>query len=106
MCGLSLTDSCFLKCSKTYLRHLRTCFIAESFTLFAKRASASRSTGEFVSRRSHNRDIRYQTECFVPDVEGRIDISLVDRTTLLTCPLTIIERQVFLDPATCVAGFA
>jgi hypothetical protein len=59
-----------------------------------------------MSRRSHNRDIRYQTECFIPDVEGRIEITLVERTTLLTCPLTIIERQVFLDPATGVTGFA
>src|SRR5258708_7162390 len=98
--------NCFLKCSKTYLRHRCTCFIAESFTLFAKRASASRSTGEFLSRRSHNRDICYQTEGFIPDVQGCIEITLVDCTTLLTCPLTIIERQVFLDPATCVAGFA
>src|SRR5258708_31270508 len=39
---------CFLKCSKTYLQHCRTCFTAESFTL--ARARASRSTGEFVSR--------------------------------------------------------
>src|SRR5439155_26934099 len=39
---------CFLKCSKTYLQHYRTCFTAESFTL--ARARASHSTGEFVSR--------------------------------------------------------
>ena len=65
-----------------------------------------RSTGEFLSRRSHNRDIRDQTECFVPDVEGRIHISLIDYPTLLTYPLTGIKREVLLDPSTGVAGFA
>src|SRR3989442_2548319 len=96
--------SCFLKCSKSYLRHLCTCFIAESFTLYAKRASASRSTGKFLSRRSHNRDIRYQTKGFIPDVEGRIEITLINHATLLTYPCTLIKRQVFLDPSTGMAG--
>src|SRR5712692_9352179 len=91
---------CFLQCSKTYLQHLRSCFNAESFTLEASRASASRSTGEFVSRRSHNRDIRYQTECFVPDVQGRVEISLIHHPTLFAYPFSVIERQIFLDPAT------
>ena len=96
-----LSLPCFLKCSKTYLQHLRTCFIAGSFTLDASRASASRSTGEFLSRRSHNRDIRYQTEGFVPDVQGRIQISLVNYLTLLTYPLSDIEREVF-QPNQCI----
>ena len=103
---LFLPTYCFLKCSKTYLQHLRTCFIAGSFTLDASRASASRSTGEFLSRRSHNRDIRYQTEGFVPDVQGRIQISLVNYLTLLTYPLSDIEREVFLDPSTTMTGLA
>src|SRR6266487_2488295 len=98
--------TCFLKCSKTYLRHRCTCFIAGSFTLFAERASASRSTGEFVSRRSHNRDIRSQTEGFIPDVEGCIEITLMDRSALFACPLAVIKCQVFLHPATGVTGFA
>src|SRR6266516_7738519 len=93
---LSDIANCFLKCSKTYIRHFRTCFIAESFTLDASRASAFRSTGEFLSRRSHNRDIRSQTEGFIPDIEGCIEISLINDPTLLAYPLTDIKREVFL----------
>src|SRR5712691_4969517 len=87
--------SCFLKCSKTYLQHRRTCFIASSFTLYSYNASAARSTGEFLSRRSHNRDICSQTEGFVPDVQGRIEIALIDRAALFAPPLAVIEREVF-----------
>src|SRR5690348_7859167 len=79
--------------------------MAESFTLSAERASASRSTGEFVSRRSHNRDIRNLSESFILDIEGCIQITLVDRSALLTYPCTISKCQVFLDPSTMMAGF-
>src|SRR5947209_15538351 len=81
--------SCFLKCSKTYLQHLRTCFNAESFTLSAERASASRSTGEFVSRRSHNRDIRYQTESFSFDHDGGVQITVMNGTALFAHPYPV-----------------
>src|SRR6266496_1922470 len=104
--SMSIASSCFLKCGKTYLRHLRTCFNAGSFTLDASRASASRSTGVFSSRRSHYRNVRYQTECFVPDVQGRIEIALMNYAALLTYPLTDIEREVLLDPSASVTGLA
>ena len=89
---LAFLICCFLKCSKTYLQHLRSCFNAESFTLDASRASASHSTGEILSRRSHSRDIRYQTEGFIPDVQGRIEISLIHHSALFTSPFTVIKR--------------
>src|SRR6266567_1265551 len=91
---------CFLKWSKTYLQHLRTCFIAESFTLSAERARASHSTGEFVSRRSHYRDIRYQTERFIPDIEACIEIAVDGQSACLTDEYSITQVQVCIHPST------
>jgi hypothetical protein len=83
---------CFLKCSKTCLQHPRTCFIAESFVLSAENTRASRSTGEFVSRRSHCRDIPYQTERLISDVEGGVKITIKNKSALLTDKDPIRQR--------------
>jgi hypothetical protein len=68
-------------------------------------ASASRSTDELVSRRSHSRNIVYQTNGFIPDIEGCVDIPLMGCAALLTGPLTIGEGEIILDPSAAMAGF-
>jgi hypothetical protein len=67
------------------VKHIYNIFVpaSQQKVSLVVRASASRSTGEFVSRRSHYRDIRYQTKSFIPDIQCCIEITLVGRLALL-----------------------
>ncbi len=57
-----------------------------------------------MPRRSHYRGIRNHSECFLSNIFRGVVVTLVGDAALLTLPLSVSKRQIFLDPPTLMAG--